>query len=77
MIYTIFALMGGVIAALLLFIYFDRKDNRRHVEALQEERQKLLDRIQAPSFDHYKQAEVKVIKAQKEEPKDTIKLEVV
>jgi hypothetical protein len=32
-----------------------------------EERQQLLDRIQAPSFAEYKQAEVKVIKAQKEE----------
>lgn len=77
MIYTIFVLMGGVIAALLLFIYVDRKDNRLHVESWQEERQKLLDRIQAPSFSHFKEAEVKVIKAQKEEPKDTIKLEVV
>lgn len=30
----------------------------------QKERQQLLDRIQAPSFDHYKHAEVRVIKAQ-------------
>jgi hypothetical protein len=32
-----------------------------------KERQQLLDRIMAPSFDHLKQAEVRVIRAQKEE----------
>lgn len=31
------------------------------------ERKELMDRVQAPSFTEYKQAEVKVIKAQKEE----------
>ncbi|MDG0791925.1 hypothetical protein OMP38_14490 [Cohnella ginsengisoli] len=69
MTYTVYAILSAVIGVLLLFMHKDRQDHRRHVESLQEERQKLLDRIQAPSFDHYKQAEVKVIKAQKEEPK--------
>ncbi|MNV90721.1 hypothetical protein D3C71_1851310 [compost metagenome] len=77
MTYSIFVIMSAIIGALLIFIYYDRKDHRRHVESLQDERQKLLDRIQAPSFDHYKQAEVKLVKAQKEQPKDTLELEVV
>jgi hypothetical protein len=45
--------------------------NEQYVE-WQKERQQLLDRIQAPTFDHYKQAEIRVIKAQngeKEPPK--------
>ncbi|WP_217597313.1 hypothetical protein [Cohnella sp. GbtcB17] len=37
------------------------KDER---QAWAVERQQLLDRIQAPSFGEYKQAEIKVIKAQ-------------
>lgn len=69
MTYIVIAMLSAVICALLVFIHNDRKGHLRHVESLQEERQKLLDRIQAPSFDHYKHAEVKVIKAQKEEPK--------
>lgn len=40
------------------------------------ERQQLLDRIQAPSFDHLKHHEVKVIKAQNNE-KEPPKLEVL
>lgn len=36
-------------------------------EQWHKERQQLLDRIQAPSFSHFKEAEVKVIKAQREE----------
>lgn len=56
-----------------------RKDteHRKEKDQWNAERQQLLDRIQAPSFDHLKQAEVRAIKAQKEEPKETIKLEVV
>jgi hypothetical protein len=42
-----------------------------------KERQQLLDRIQAPSFDHLKQAEVRVIKASKEPAKEPNTLEVV
>lgn len=41
-----------------------------------KERQQLLDRIQAPSFDHLKQQEVKVIKAQ-QQPQEVVTLEVV
>jgi hypothetical protein len=40
------------------------------------ERQQLLDRIQAPSYDHLKHHEVKVIKAQNNE-KEPPKLEVL
>jgi uncharacterized phage-like protein YoqJ len=43
-------------------------------ESWYKERKELLDRIQAPSFAEYKQAEVKVIKAQKEEPQERIEL---
>lgn len=39
-----------------------------------EERQQLLDRIQAPSFDHLKQAEIRKIKAEKEEPAERVEL---
>lgn len=48
----------------------DRMEEER--EHWRVERQKLLDRIQAPSFGEYKQAEVKTIRAQngeKEPPK--------
>lgn len=56
-----------------------RKDREYRLEREQwhAERQQLLDRIQAPSFDHLKHHEVKIIKAQKEQPKETINLEVV
>lgn len=56
-----------------------RKDleYRKEREQWHTERQQLLDRIQAPSFDHLKHHEVKVIKAMKEEPKETVTLEVV
>ncbi|NJJ38549.1 hypothetical protein [Paenibacillus apii] len=43
----------------------------------QQERQQLLDRIQAPSYDHLKHHEVKIIKAQKEDKKDETRLEPV
>jgi uncharacterized membrane protein YhiD involved in acid resistance len=39
------------------------------------ERKELTDRIMAPSFDHLKQAEIRIIKAQKEEP--PVKYELV
>lgn len=56
-----------------------RKDQeyRKEREAWHTERQQLLDRIQAPSFDHLKQAEVRVIKASKEPAKEPNTLEVV
>jgi hypothetical protein len=54
-----------------------KKDERIEAERQQwaAERQKLMDRVQAPSFDHLKQAEVRIIKAQKEEP--PVKYELV
>lgn len=61
-----------ILCALLIFgwIYTYNKqqsaaDHER--ELWLKERQQLLDRIQAPSFDHYKAAEVRVLKAQKPE----------
>lgn len=56
-----------------------RKDQeyRKERESWHAERQQLLDRIQAPSFDHLKQAEVRVIKASKEPAKEPNTLEVV
>lgn len=80
MIYAVFALMGAVIIYQGVTLYYLTKEHNRNVEGLQsawkDERQQLLDRIQAPSFEHYKQAEVKVIKAQKDDPPKTV-LEVV
>lgn len=38
------------------------------------ERGRLIDRIQAPSFDHLKQAEIRKIKAEKEEPVERVEL---
>jgi hypothetical protein len=49
-------------------------DKEKQIESERQqwvvERQHLLDRIQAPSFDHLKQAEVRIIRAQKEEKKE-------
>lgn len=75
--YIIIGILSAVIGALLFFQHKDRQDHRRHIESLQEERQKLLDRIQAPSYDSLKHHEVKVIKAQKEDARDKTQLEVV
>lgn len=82
MIYVVIGSLAIIVAQLILF---DRQDERRrkYADKLCEqwgteraewnvERQYLLDRIQAPSFDHLKQAEVRIIKAQsgeKEQPK--------
>lgn len=46
------------------------------IYSFQEERSGLLDRIQAPTFGEYKNAEIKMVKAQKdEEPKPSFILE--
>lgn len=54
-------------------------DKEKQIESERQqwamERQQLLDRIQAPSFDHLKQAEIRLVKAQKEEP--VVKYELV
>lgn len=78
MIYGVIALL--VIVIIVQLIYADRLDERRRKYAdelcnrwIEErdgwhrERQQLLDRIQAPSFDHLKHHEVRVIKAQNNE----------
>lgn len=87
MIYGVIALL--VLVIIIQLIYADRLDERRrkYADELSErwiaerdtwkqERQQLLDRIQAPSFDHLKHHEVKVIKAQNNE-KEPPKLEVL
>lgn len=52
-------LFGWIVTA---YISGERHNEER--EAWGKERQQLLDRIQAPTFTEYKQAEVKVIRAQ-------------
>lgn len=42
-------------------------EHRADAEVWKVERQQLLDRIQAPSFEHLKHAEVKVLRAQNQE----------
>jgi hypothetical protein len=57
-----------------------RKDNehRKEKEQWNAERQQLLDRIQAPSFDHLKHHEAKILKASKETTKkEEMRLEPV
>jgi hypothetical protein len=66
----------------MIFLFVRYEDTREKVydqerQQWQAERKELLDRIQAPSFDHLKQAEVKIIKAQKEPAKEPSTLEVV
>lgn len=61
-----------VIFAVLFCWMFEQQQTVRRFDHEREtwvqERQQLLDRIQAPTFGEYKQAEVKVIKAQKAGP---------
>ncbi|MNZ84423.1 hypothetical protein D3C78_1031790 [compost metagenome] len=64
-----------------LTMYLMLRNNHRHVEELHKswnvERQQLLDRIQAPTYDHLKHHEAKLLKASKEPTKETNPLEVV
>ena len=64
-------ILAATIFAILLcwvFTSTDREKNfNREREEWKAERQQLLDRIQANSFAEYKTAEVRVIKAQKDE----------
>lgn len=60
------------VSLVILFAWlYTMRDKDKTIEAERQqwaiERQKLMDRVQAPSFDHLKQAEVRVIKAQKED----------
>jgi hypothetical protein len=72
------SILASIIFVMLWYVSFLEKSHVQRTNSLydvlytkekqwKEERQQLLDRIQAPSFAEYKQAEVKVIKAQKEE----------
>ncbi|AHV96148.1 hypothetical protein [Paenibacillus sabinae] len=87
MIYVVIVLASIIV---IQIVYADRLDERRRKyadelcerwiaerEKWNEERQQLLDRIQAPSYDHLKHHEVKIIKAQKEDKKDETRLEPV
>jgi adenylate kinase len=87
MIYGVIALL--VLVIIIQLVYADRLDERRRKYAdelcdrwIAErdgwhiERQQLLDRIQAPSYDVMKHHEVKIIKAQNNE-KEPPKLEVL
>lgn len=58
-------LYSMVVQARLYQSQLDRlmTEHRKDLEDWNRERQQLLDRIQAPSFDHLKHHEVKVIKA--------------
>ena len=78
MIYATMGAMLGVIVSLLGFVVVIHARHNQLIEqmgirafekelAWKEERQQLLDRIQANSFAEYKTAEVRVIKAQKED----------
>lgn len=76
----ILIILGAVIGALLLIIAKIIEGYHNHIidltEKWHEERSELLDRIQTSSFAEYKQAEIKMVKAQKdEEPKPSFILE--
>lgn len=79
------SLQFGLLFALSLVLWRTKVDSNdllrdmfhRHESAelkWDTERQKLLDRIQAPSFDHLKQAEIRLTKVQNNE-KEPPKLE--
>lgn len=61
--------MLGMSVIYTLAMHRQEKNHEADRQLWHKERQMLIDRIQAPSFDHYKHAEAKIIKAQKEEPK--------
>jgi hypothetical protein len=83
--------LSVIIIALLIVLSVQQKHFHEHIENLTNahhehivdltkswnvERSALLDRIQAPTFGEYKQAEIKMVKAQKdEEPKPSYILE--
>jgi predicted CopG family antitoxin len=75
---TMFTALFFIIMYLLYLNDRMRKEHEKHVDVIHEmvgeERQKLIDRIQAPSFDHLKHAEIRKIKAEKEEPVERVEL---
>lgn len=75
-----YIILAFVIFVLLLIIAKVIEGYHNHIVNLTEhwnvERSELLDRIQASSFAEYKQAEIKMVKAQKDdEPKPSFILE--
>lgn len=79
----VIASLVGIMFALIVVVWRTKVDSNDLIRDIlsrhdsdklhwDTERQKLLDRIQAPSFEHLKHAEVKILKAQsgeKEPPK--------
>lgn len=81
-------ILAGIISFILICTILQNKEHRKERSAWQRERaeehglwlrerQHLLDRIQAPSYDHLKHHEARIIKAGKEPVKETNPLEVV
>ncbi|AZJ21545.1 hypothetical protein CT694_18600 [Bacillus wiedmannii bv. thuringiensis] len=74
-----FILVAIILYQGYMFRYIERlyrEEKYKLIELWKQERKELYDRIQAPSFAEYKQGEVKMVKAQKEEkPVPTYHLE--
>ncbi|WP_144520013.1 hypothetical protein [Bacillus thuringiensis] len=76
MTYVVFFVLVAVIIFLGAFAYKIEQVHQKERDVWKQERKELYDRIQAPSFAEYKQGEVKMVKAQKEEkPAPTYHLE--
>ncbi|PEP80695.1 hypothetical protein CN581_14465 [Bacillus toyonensis] len=76
MTYVVFFVLVAVIVFLGVFVYEMERLHQGERDMWKLERKELYDRIQAPSFSEYKQGEVKMMKAQKEEkPVPTYQLE--
>ena len=67
MTYVVFFVLVAVIIFLGVFAYKIEHVHQKERDMWKQERKELYDRIQAPSFAEYKQGEVKMVKAQKEE----------
>ena len=67
-------MLAGCWALTLVVLYWTIRDAARERDTWVAERQQLLDRIQAPSFGEYKQAEIRLEKVRSGE-KDPPKLE--
>ncbi|HEQ3529265.1 TPA: hypothetical protein VGS93_005840 [Bacillus cereus] len=76
MTYVVFFVLVAVIIFLGAFAYKIEHVHEKERDGWKQERKELYDRIQAPSFAEYKQGEVKMVKAQKEDkPVPTYHLE--
>ncbi|MGX5634611.1 hypothetical protein [Bacillus thuringiensis] len=67
---VLFILVAIILYQGYMFRYIERlyrEEKYKLIELWSLERKELYDRIQAPSFAEYKQGEVKMVKAQKEE----------